>query len=289
MRFVDCGSCRARSDGLCTGASAGVLRIIAGYKSGDRLVKAGQDLFSLGEPCDTIYNLVEGWMFLYSLEADGRRHILHFAFPGAVLGFFPAPNIMATHSVQALTDAVLCVISRDGFERLLRERPEMGLRLAGLMARDRCLSFDHLTSIGQHSARERVAHLLLELFVRYSSRWPGRQLPELHLPLTQEQIGDATGLTLVHVNRVLRDLRENGILEFHRRRLRILDPDKLTEIAGVDPRQVLSWAPSVPDGGSSRVGGNARDLRAIGVSAEQPPSATTVQRSPSDILAARAL
>ncbi len=260
MTLVHCGSCRARNDGLCTGTSADALRVTAGYKSGDRLLKAGQDLFSLGEPCEAIYNLVEGWMFLYSLDADGRRHILHFALPGAVLGFFPASGMMATHSVQALTDAVLCVIPHDGLERLLRKQPEMGLRLAGLMARGRNLSFDRLASIGQHSARERIAHLLLELFVRYSSRWPGQQLLDLNLPLTQEQIGDATGLTLVHVNRVLRDLRENGILEFHHRRLRVLDPDKLVEIACVDPRLVLSWTPHISGGDGFLAGEGTRSF-----------------------------
>lgn len=63
----------------------------------------------------------------------------------------------------------------------------------------------------------------------------------MHLPLTQEHIGDATGLTGVHVNRVLRDLKKDGVLEFHYRRLRILDPDRLVDIAGIDPHLLLPW------------------------------------------------
>jgi hypothetical protein len=63
----------------------------------------------------------------------------------------------------------------------------------------------------------------------------------MHLPLTQEDIGDATGLTGVHVNRVLRDLRRDRIVEFHYRRLRILNPDKLIDVAGIDPHVALSW------------------------------------------------
>jgi hypothetical protein len=72
----------------------------------------------------------------------------------------------------------------------------------------------------------------------------------MHLPLTQEHIGDATGLTGVHVNRVLRDLRSDGVLEFHYRRLRVLDPDKLVEVAGIDPHVALSW---MRDDGSDAV------------------------------------
>jgi hypothetical protein len=63
----------------------------------------------------------------------------------------------------------------------------------------------------------------------------------MHLPLTQEHIGDATGLTGVHVNRVLNDLREDGIIAFRYRRLQILDPDKLVEVAGIDPQLTFSW------------------------------------------------
>ncbi|MEO5322084.1 helix-turn-helix domain-containing protein [Mesorhizobium sp. CC13] len=63
----------------------------------------------------------------------------------------------------------------------------------------------------------------------------------MYLPLTQEQIGDATGLTFVHVNRVLSALRKERIAEFHYRRLRILNPDKLMDVAGVDPQMAAAW------------------------------------------------
>lgn len=238
---VECSSCRARSDGLCEGCAPDMLRTIAGYKSGDRAVRAGEDLFSLGEPCDAIYNLVDGWVFLYNLFEDGRRQILHFALPGAVLGFHPARGAMATYGVQALTDTVVCVIPHKALGPLSRENPEIALRLAWLISRDCSLAFDHLSSVGRHSARERVAHLLLELFVRYRAQWLGHRIAEMNLPLTQEHVGDATGLTFVHVNRVLRDLRNEGVVEFHYRRLRILDPDKLVDVAGIDPQLALSW------------------------------------------------
>jgi CRP-like cAMP-binding protein len=243
---VDCASCQARIGGLCEGSDANALRVIAGYKFEDREVKAGQDLFRLGEPCDAICNLVDGWMLLYNLLADGRRQILDFALPGAVLGFHPVRGQLMTYGAQALTDAVVCIIPREALGPLSRQQPEIGLRLAWLMSRDRNLSFARLTSIGRQSARERVAHLLLELFVRYRSRWPGHRIEEMHLPLTQEHIGDATGLTSVHVNRVLGDLSKDGILKFSYRRLRILDPDKLTDVAGMDPELLRSWVRRQP-------------------------------------------
>lgn len=227
--------------GLCADCRPGLPCVVANYKSSDREFEAGQDLFSLGKPCDSIYNLTEGWVILYNLLEDGRRQILHFALPGAVLGFHPGDGAVMTYGAQALTDIVVSSIPHKALLPIVKQQPEFGLRLAWLIARDCTLAFDRLTSIGRHSARKRVAHLLLKLFIRYRAQWPGSQIEEMHLPLTQEDIGDATGLTSVHVNRVLRDLRKDGIVEFHYRRLRILNPDKLVDVARIDPQLVLSW------------------------------------------------
>lgn len=86
---IECEACQARANGLCAGFGQTVLQAISSYKSFDRHLKAGQDLFRQGEPCDVICNLVDGWAFHYSLLADGRRQILDFALPGALLGFHP--------------------------------------------------------------------------------------------------------------------------------------------------------------------------------------------------------
>ena len=229
----------ARTDGLSPGWAAGLLDEFDRHKSSDRQFTAGSDLFSPGERRDAIYRLVDGWVVLYCLLEDGGRQILHFALPGAVLAFVPG-RIM-TYGAQALTDVIVGVVPYKRLYSLLREQPGVGLQLAWLVSRDRSLAYDRLSSVGRHSARERVAHLLLELFIRCRMRWPGQRIEEMRLPLTQEHIGDATGLTGVHVNRVLRDLRSDGILEFHYRRLRILDPDKLVDVAGIDPHIAVSW------------------------------------------------
>ena len=238
---IQCQTCPARRDGLCTELSPSDLALMQKFKCGDRAIKAGQDIFAAGQPCEAIYNLTDGWAFRYTLLEDGRRQILDFALPGAVLGFHPAKGARATYGVQALTDANVCIIRHPDLAALSREVPQTGLRLAWLIARDRSLAYDHLTSVGRQSAHQRVAHLILELFVRCRAQWPGQRIEQMLLPLTQEHIGDATGLTSVHVNRVLRDLRQERVLEFHYRRLRILNPDKLIDVAETDPHLMMSW------------------------------------------------
>lgn len=220
-------------DALCPGLAVNSLRILSDHATPDRTIKAGCDLFGPGERNEAIYHLVDGWGALYNLLEDGRRQILQFALPGSALVFISAPSATMTYGAQALTDATVRVISFTELKRFVQDYPETGLQLAKVVAQDRLLAYDHLSSVGRHSARERVAHLLLELFTRYRMRWPGHRIEEMHLPLTQEHIGDATGLTGVHVNRVLRDLRRDGIVEFHYRRLLILNPDKLIDAAGL--------------------------------------------------------
>lgn len=223
------------------GHAADIMHVPSHYKSADRQIKAGCDLFRLGDKGDAIYSLVDGWVALYNLLEDGRKQILQFSLPGAILAFAPMRGAVMSYSAQALTDVVIGVIPHKNLGRISRDNPEFGMQLAGIISQDRGLAYDHLASIGRRSARERVAYLLLELFTRSRLRWPGHRSEEMYLPLTQEHIGDATGLTGVHVNRVLRDLRKEGIAEFHYRRLRILNPDKLVDVAGVDPQVILSW------------------------------------------------
>jgi len=236
------GGGQARPTRLLHGDGAGILRIAASRKSGNRAMRAGRNMFRIGERRDTVYFLAEGWAFLYNISKNGRRQILHFALPGDVLGFHPAGGDVTSYGAQALTDIVVSTIPHKTLEHLAIEFPEVGMTLARMMSRDRDLAYGHLTNIGRRTARERVANLILELYVRYGSQWPGACATEMHLPLTQEHVGDATGLTSVHVNRVLRGLRQEKIVEFHYRRLRILDPDRLVDAASVDPQVMRSWA-----------------------------------------------
>lgn len=234
-------------NGAPPGAAAGAAspterhRLIPCYHSGDRKIEAGRDLFSIGSTGKSVFNLLDGWVAVYMLLQDGRRQIVQFALPGSILGVLPSRRDPATAGAQALTDVTVSVIPASVLASHARTDPDICLRLVRSLARDCNLAFEHLTSIGRRSARERVAHLLLELFTRYRAQWPGNRIEEMALPLTQEQIGDATGLTFVHVNRVLNAMRKEGIVQFHYRRLRILDPDRLVEVAGVDPETATGW------------------------------------------------
>src|SRR3990170_1898474 len=122
-----------RRDGFHPDHAADVLCVIDRYKSADRQIKAGSDLFRLCERGNAIYSLVDGWVALYNLLEDGRRQILQFVLPGAVLAFVPARGEMMNCSAQALTDAVVGIIPHENLGRRSRDNPEIGMQLAGLI------------------------------------------------------------------------------------------------------------------------------------------------------------
>ena len=209
---------RKSSDGFASGGGAlHGYRLLAGYKNGDREVSAGRDLFGIGEANTSIFNLLAGWVAIYTLLTDGRRQIVHFALPGAIIGVPRSKGARSTYAAQALTDVVVSAIPTNVMAAAVQNDPVLGINVATMLARDVAMAYDHMTSIGRRNARERVACLLLELFVRCRAQWPGTHPEEMEIPLTQEQIGDATGLTFVHVNRVLSTMRKEGIVRFHYR------------------------------------------------------------------------
>lgn len=228
-----------RNEALCAPLSDGEIAVVEQFKSGNRTIPAGVDLYSQNEICSDLYTLLDGWVYLYQILEDGRRQILDFALPGAFLGFQPDLDAPASHSAYCLTEIAICVFPRENLFDLFRAHPELALRMAWITARDGALAREHLINVGRRSARERVAHLLLELFYRVRRKIGDGHVNSIELPLTQEHIADALGLTAVHVNRTLRGLRQSKLLGFQGRTLTIREPALLAEVAGFDAEAVL--------------------------------------------------
>ncbi|MDA0702751.1 MAG: Crp/Fnr family transcriptional regulator [Proteobacteria bacterium] len=196
---------------------------------------AQQDLYLEGDAIDRTYVLLHGWMCRHRTLEDGRRQIMSFVLPGDLLNHFGAYQPTTIHTVTALTDAVLASFSCHDIVSLSRAYPRLGAAFAWLGARKYSLLEEHVVRIGRRNAYERIAHMLLELLhclnVVDDSCEDGYELP-----VTQEILGDALGLSLVHVNRTLRRLRKEGLIQMDsNRRIVILDMDALTEIAEFSP------------------------------------------------------
>jgi CRP-like cAMP-binding protein len=202
-----------------------------------RTVKAGEALYFQGDECRNIYVLLDGWAFRHQGLENGRRQILDFSLSGALFGLSAVASM--AHGVETLTPCVFSAFARDNLFDLLQRVPALSLRFVELMAGAEARAFEHLTSVGRRAARERVAHLLLELVIR--SRGQASAAAGMSVPLMQPHIADALGLASETVCRVLAAMRKDGVLILRGQRLEVLDIDRLTEEAGVEP-EVLPTA-----------------------------------------------
>lgn len=172
--------------------------------------------------------VVSGWACELRLLADGRRQIFGFLLPGDVIDERSTANI-GSRGVIALTRLEVVDADSDGsLAGPNRERIREALNLAALERESRL--YDHLTRMGRLSARERVLHLLLELRERVE-RVGLLKGDSFRIPLTQEVFADALGLSIVHISRTLKQLRNEGLVTFHGGSVTLRQPEKLAALA----------------------------------------------------------
>jgi len=198
-----------------------------------RLVLAGAELFGEGEMSDNLFVVLDGWLFLYRILEDGRRQILDFALPGAVLGYHAHPETPFAFTAEAITDASVAVIPVSRVGELLCRGRSCAMILLEAANQSLLGAFDTLTDVGRRTAREAVANFLLRMNRRIRAVTGADGGASVPFPLRQEHIGDALGLTSVHVCRTLGKLRRDGLVEIGHGRLRIVDADALAHDAHV--------------------------------------------------------
>ncbi len=235
---VNCGGCPVRHLTVCRPLKRQRLEIVQNFKNGDRVLPAGSQLYRPGAACPELYNLLDGWVSLYRVLESGRCQILGFALPGAFLGFQPDLHGPMLHGAECITDVAVCIFPRRPFPALIERHRGLAVQLAQMLSRDAIYAHDNLTNIGTRQAHARVAHLLLGLYMRLNGGRLKAANQEVEIPLTQTHLADALGLTSVYVNVTLRQLREEGLLSFKRRRLLILDPVGLAAVADYDGEAV---------------------------------------------------
>ncbi len=226
--------------GMCAPLTAEELAPVAEIKANRRTLQPGAELYCQGEVCPNYFILVEGWVAARATVESGSFHIPDFALPGAFLGYQPASGRAMTHSAVCVTRVVVCVLPRRRLDELVAGSAKLASRLLHLAACYEARVRDHFVNVSGRAARERVAHLMVELFFRVHRHLPSVRGETACIPLTLDQLGQALGLTGVHVNRTLRVLREEGILHFARRTLEIVDPDALMAAAGYPDRVAVS-------------------------------------------------
>jgi CRP-like cAMP-binding protein len=149
--------------------------------------------------------LQEGYAFRHKLTGDGSRQILAINIPGEAVDFQNMFLEEADHNVQMLSRGVIAEVPREAIEQLITTYPGIGRAIFIAALVEASIFRDWVVNIGQRDGRSRIAHLLCEIAYRLSAQGLASD-DQYELPITQEQLADATGLTPVHVNRVLQVL-----------------------------------------------------------------------------------
>jgi len=177
---------------------------------------------------------------------DGSRQILRFLFPGDVIALSSLVYRETPETLTAMSDAVVAPFERSTLSEIIAEHPRLAALLLVYSQIERAALTDRLAALGRTSAKARVAAMLIDM--RNRLRAGDKAITDTFtIGLTQEEIGDATGLTAVHVNRMLRQLEEEGLIARENGRVRFTNERGLLRAANYVDRYEgldLSWLPA---------------------------------------------
>jgi CRP-like cAMP-binding protein len=199
-----------------------------------KTVAADQDIVSEGDTPSEYCLIVEGFACRYNLTDEGKRQIHSFHIAGDLPDLQSLHLSVMDHSLGTLVPSKLAFIQHDDLRALMRSHPRLGDLFWRDTLIDAAVFRQWMVGMGRRSAHTRIAHLLCELLVRLRAV----ELVEDHaynLPITQAELGDALGLSTVHVNRVLQDLRGEGLIFLNGGSLKVLDWERLQQRGEFDP------------------------------------------------------
>ncbi len=195
-------------------------------------------------PCGRrAFLIVEGWAYTYKILQDGSRQVVEIAVAGDMLGLH---GLLSGHrDLQAATAAPSIVrqMSAGSLAGLLRASPDAAVALCATAARSHELLTERLVDVARRTAVDRLGHLLLELKHRLARAGLGTRT-SYRCPLTQQLLADALGLTGIHVNRTLRQLRDAGLVTMHDGVVEIHDEPRLARLVGYEPPTESDAVPS---------------------------------------------
>ena len=195
-----------------------------------RPVPRHREIITEGRTYSELFVVLEGIAIRYRVSHDGRRQVLNVVLPGDFIGFPACFFESALFSVAALTDTRVSSVPMTRLLSLFERHPRLAAILLWQFSCEAAMYAEHLTDIGRRSAVERVAHFLLELLTRFQAIGLAEDR-SYAMPLTQEIMGDLLGLSATHVNRSLRQLRDDGLVSIDGRRVVIGDFEGLAAVA----------------------------------------------------------
>ena len=209
------------------------LGVLGELHSRRRSFPAGRDMIHEGQKDQIAYILTKGWVCSYKLLSGGTRQIVDFQVPGDFLGLRSVLLRTADHNVEPVTKVEAAEVHVADLLDAFTRTPRLATAVLWAASRDEAMLVEHLVGLGRRNAAERTGHFLLELAARLRLVGLGDK-SGYACPLSQYLLADALGLSAVHVNRVLRELREAGLVTFQNGHVHFDDFDGLVTFADFD-------------------------------------------------------
>lgn len=185
-------------------------------------VKKGKDIIVEGYECKGLYIVESGFAVRYKLLHNGGRQLVSIVLPGDIIGFPACFFERAMYSVMAIAKMTLHYVPIGAFADLCQQSPSIATAMIWFAAGETALHVEHIVDTGRRAPLERVVHFLLETHARLRAVGCASE-SSFEMPLSQESIGDAVGLSAPHVNRMLRELRIEGLIAMDGHEIRLLD------------------------------------------------------------------
>lgn len=198
-----------------------------------RHIRRGSDIIVQGRKYDGIFIIVDGFGLRYKIMSDGKRQVFNISLPGDMVGYPECFFDQALYSVTALTNVMVCAITFSDMAEMFRSFPRLAMALFWSTANETAIFGEHLTDVGRRSAYERVAHFVLEMSARLREIGVGDGRTFI-MPLSQAKIADVVGLSVPHINRMLRRLCAERFIDMKGSQIQIIDYDSLAALADFD-------------------------------------------------------
>ena len=196
---------------------------------------AGQDIVTEGDTVDFVFVIESGWAIRFRLLDDGRRQILNFMLPGDCFDLMAINRAKSDHNVSGASEVVLRKIKADIFLKTVTNNPRLATSFWWAAIQEEAVLREQIIRVGRRSAKERTAHLILELNRRVATV-SGRLDDYLVLPVAQSLFADALGLSIVHVSRTLTKLKAEGYIRMDNQGIEILSREAMAQMCDFDSR-----------------------------------------------------
>jgi len=201
----------------------------------NRTIEPAAYLVREGEPPTICTLLLSGFAYRHKVTGEGERQIMSVHMPGEFLDLQNIFLEVADHNVQALTRCEVAAVSAATIRELAEAYPRVGRAMWIETLIDSAIFREWIVNVGRRDSISRISHLLCEFALRLEAAGLARD-HRYEMPMTQEQIADCTGLTPVHVNRVLKELGRMGLIEREKRAVTIVQWDRLRHLGDFNTR-----------------------------------------------------